>query len=318
MSHVTIVMYHYVRDLQRSRYPEIKALGVDQFQEQVGYLKRHYTLISGFDLMDAVESGAELPPRAALLTFDDGYIDHFTEVLPVLRREKLPGCFFPPAECVAQHRILDVNKIHFVLASVADKGALVDYILRAMNEARSAHGLESNAFYWEKRGIASRFDTAEVMFVKYMLQRDLPQALRKNIVDGLFEKFVSEDEAEFSTELYMGMDQIADLQRNGMYVGSHGFEHIHLDSASPDAQQLEIDLSIKFLREVGADTTRWIIAYPYGAYNQALLDILRQRGCTVGLTTKVAVADLHQDNPLTLPRLDTNDLPKDSKADFVP
>lgn len=51
------------------------------------------------------------------------------------------------------------------------------------------------------------------------------------------------------------------------------------------------------------------MCYPYGAYNDTLLALLRDWGCAIGLTTEVAVAQLGTDNPLALPRLDTNDLP---------
>ena len=73
---LTIVMYHYVRDLRHSRYPRIKGLDVADFVQQLAYLKRHYTIISGYDLIDIVTRGSPLPSGAALLTFDDGYTDH--------------------------------------------------------------------------------------------------------------------------------------------------------------------------------------------------------------------------------------------------
>ena len=50
----------------------------------------------------------------------------------------------------------------------------------------------------------------------------------------------------------------------------------------------------------------------YGGYNDSLLSILKIKGCIVGLTTNLGIADLENDNYLTLPRLDTNDLPKNS------
>ena len=113
---LTIVMYHYVRDLKRSRYPEIKGLSNDEFSEQISYIQRYYEVISGKQLIDAIVLGKDLPSNPLLLTFDDGYIDHFTEVFPVLDREKISGCFFPPAKCILGNDTLDVNKIHFILA----------------------------------------------------------------------------------------------------------------------------------------------------------------------------------------------------------
>ncbi len=51
------------------------------------------------------------------------------------------------------------------------------------------------------------------------------------------------------------------------------------------------------------------MCYPYGAYNDGLLDILKDRGCIIALTTEVGVATLGENDALALPRLDTNDLP---------
>jgi peptidoglycan/xylan/chitin deacetylase (PgdA/CDA1 family) len=312
--YITIVMYHYVRDLKHSQYPRIKGLDIDQFEEQIAYIKKYYNPISAYDLMDAVTSGAELPPRSLLLSFDDAYIDHFTEVFPILVKENLSGCFFPPAKCILENKVLDVNKIHFILASVPDNNILINYIFTSLDQYRSSFNLESNEFYWQKCGISGRYDPVEVMFVKNMLQRDLPEALRAVITDQLFKKFVSDDEQTFSKELYMSIDQVSRLQENNMYVGSHGFDHYWLDSIPADTQRKEINLSLKFLREVGSDTKHWIMCYPYGAYNESLLSILKKRNCSLGFTTKVDLVDLKKDNPLTLSRLDANDLPKDSNS----
>ena len=162
---LTIAMYHYVRDLKSSRFPEIKGLRTDHFKEQISYIKKHYNIISGEDLINAVESEAALPPNALLLTFDDGYVDHFTQVLPILEANNLPACFFPPVRCVLNSEVLDVNKIHFVLASVRDKQRLVKHIYQAMAIYRRQYQLETDQYYWKAVAKPSRFDPAEVIFV---------------------------------------------------------------------------------------------------------------------------------------------------------
>jgi hypothetical protein len=60
---------------------------------------------------------------------------------------------------------------------------------------------------------------------------------------------------------------------------------------------------------------RWVIGYPYGAYDERLLEVLRRNGCRAGFTTEVRTADLNSDDRLTIPRLDTNDLPKRGDAE---
>jgi peptidoglycan/xylan/chitin deacetylase (PgdA/CDA1 family) len=315
---ITIVMYHFVRDLKRSRFPEIKGLDVEDFVGQIDYIRKHYLPISMEQVIDAVGSrSSEWPPNAILLTFDDGYIDHFENVLPVLERYRLQGAFFPSARAILEHRVLDVNKIHFVLAAVADTAQIVEVIFSEIKDNVATFGLEAPESYYERLAVPNRYDTAQVVFIKRVLQRALPEKLRSRVVDTLFSRFVTGDESEFAAGLYMSPDQLMHMRGRGMHIGSHGYDHYWLDTLSAEEQAREIDLSLRFLDDLGCNLQNWTMCYPYGAYDDSLLAVLRSRKCAVGLTTEVAIADLSAGNPLTLPRLDTNDLAKreDAPAD---
>ena len=211
--------------------------------------------------------------------------------------------------------MLDVNKIHFILASVPDKRALVEEIYRAVEENREPHNLLPAAAYWEKLGKPNRFDPAEVIFCKRMLQRELPEKLRQELADDLFRRHVTADEAGFSRELYMTIEQIRTLKRHGMTIGSHGYNHDWLNALAPQAQEREVDQALDCLRLVNPPGEPWIMCYPYGAYDDSLLSILKSRNCAAGLTTRVGIANVPTGEPLALPRLDTNDLPKAPGAD---
>ena len=109
-------MYHYVRDLKNSRFPEIKGLDLHLFVEQIKYIIRHYNPVIMEEVINSIENSDKLPPKAILLTFDDAYIDHYLNVFPILDANKLQGSFFPPAKAISENTVLDVNKIHFILA----------------------------------------------------------------------------------------------------------------------------------------------------------------------------------------------------------
>lgn len=311
---LTIVMYHYVRELEKTRFPEIKGLHTHLFAEQVAYFQKHYDPISGHELIGAIRGERELPARALLLTFDDGYRDHFTDVLPVLREAGLKGCFFPPSGCISEHRVLDVNKIHFTLASVEDKARLAHDLMERIDALGAKDGVEPASHYWDTWAKASRWDPAEVVFVKRTLQRGLPEAARARIVDDLFSAFVTSDESAFAQELYMNPSELRELLAAGHLVGSHGHAHYWLDSLSASDQAADMDRSLAFLAELGVPPTETVVCYPYGGYDEKLLSLLRDRGCPAGVTTEVRLADLDSDDPLALPRIDTNDLPRDRDA----
>ena len=108
----------------------------------------------------------------------------------------------------------------------------------------------------------------------------------------------------------MNIDQLKCMNRNGMYIGSHGYDHHRLNELSPEKQEDEIKLSLDFLKMIGSKTDRWVMCYPYGAYDDSLINIIKRKGCKMALTTKVGISYLEPDNAFTLERLDTNDLPK--------
>ena len=80
---------------------------------------------------------------------------------------------------------------------------------------------------------------------------------------------------------------------------------------------MKLKKSIEFIKEVGGDINNWSICYPYGNYNEDTISLLKTNGCKLGLTTEVKLVDFDcvmQDSIYKLPRLDTNDLPKDRNA----
>jgi len=307
---LTIIMYHYVRALSRSRYPQIKGLPTDDFRRQIEYVQEHYTVIGADRLLQAVTEGAPLPPNAALLTFDDGYLDHFTNVFPLLDAKGLPGCFFPPARCVLDREVLAVNKIHYILASPASPTEIADRLFELMEAWGEPDALRSREAYREAVAGDHRFDEPQVVLIKRLLQRELPTPLRTRILDRLFDTYVDVQEEVLAEELYMGLDQVRCLRRHGMYVGSHGDRHAWMDRLDPEEQRKDIDRSLEFLDQVGASLDRWIMCYPYGAHDASLRSCIRDRGCVAGLTTRAETGDLGEDDPLRLPRWDTNDMPK--------
>ncbi len=306
---LTIVMYHYVRDLARTRYPAIKGRDIKAFRGQLDHIARHYTVVTAEQVIAAVTGGGDLPDNAAWLTFDDGYRDHYTAVFPILQERGWQGSFFPPVRVIQDGELLDVNRVHFILAAQSDPTPLVGAIRDFVQAHRDDGAVRPFDEYWRTWAQASRFDPAEIIFVKRMLQHALPETLRKDLVERLFRRFVAVDADVFAAELYMTPEQVRAMIRSGMYVGSHGARHYWLDRLDPAHQSAEIDAALDFLGAMGAPVKDWVMCYPHGGYNDDLLALLKRKNCAVGLTTRVAVARPGIDDPLILPRLDTNDLP---------
>jgi peptidoglycan/xylan/chitin deacetylase (PgdA/CDA1 family) len=308
MNTLTIVMYHYVRPIANSKYPRIKGLELKAFKRQLDYLSNKYNFITAEELLNFSLKQSELPTNPCYLTFDDGFKDHIKYVVPELLSRGIQGSFFPPSEAVENREMLDVHALHFILACSNDNYGLIDYIDKSYLEH---NGTQLSLNNLKKTWLtSSRYDTAEIMFIKNMLQHALPSTFRSEIVSKLFKKYVGISKSDFSDELYISMSDAKKLVEVGMYVGNHGHKHVWLDKESKSNQMIEISSSLNFLKNIGAPTQDWIMCYPFGGYNKDTLNILKLKKCQIGLTTNPGIAQLNRSKLLELSRFDTNDFPK--------
>lgn len=307
-----ISMYHYTRDLMHSRYPDIKGLDKSLFRQQIEFMKNHFHIVTMEQVIAAVGGRYELPDRSLLLTFDDGYADNYTFAFPVLEEYGVQGSFFIPGKTFATHQLLDVNKIHYILAS-ADINKLTEDVKKEMDYYRGMeYDYAPTDELFHEYAVANRFDAKETIFVKRMLQTVLPEKLRNTISSNLFEKYVGISEEKLAYELYMTKEQIRTLKRHGMFIGFHGYDHYWMGNLSPEQLRKDVDMALETLDEF-IDRKCWAANYPYGDYNQEVLEYIKSQGACVGFTTEVRAAEIGVDPALELPRLDCNDFPPKSE-----
>lgn len=306
MNNLTVIMYHYVRDLVNTRYTNIKGLDVIKFEKQLEYLSKIYNFVTAEQVIDFYKNNTKLPKNPLLLTFDDGYKDCYTYALPILEKYNAKGVFFIPSENYESKKVLDVNKIHFILDRVGDNvcdliADIEDFII--LNKEK--YKLDTYNNYYEKYAHSSQWDTKEVIFVKRILQKGLPKKARKKLCSFLFAKYVDISENVLFEELYLSINQIKFMKKLGHYIGFHTHNHEWLADMNYDEQIFEFEKMIKFFKEQGIDSS--IIAYPYGSYNVNTLKASKEKELYLGFTTEQRVVNLDEDNRLALPRFDTND-----------
>ncbi len=257
MSKLYISMYHYTRDIVHSRYPQIKGLDTNLFRQQIEYMKNNFNIVTMEQVIDAVEGKSELSEKALLLTFDDGYIDNYTFAFPILEEFGIQGSFFIPGKTFTTHQLLDVNKIHYILAS-ADICKLVEDVKKEMDYYR---GIEFDYAptddLFNEYAVESRFDIKETIFVKRMLQTVLPERLRNTISSNLFEKYVGVSEEQLAYELYMTEEQIRTMKRHGMFIGLHGYDHYWLGKLPKEQMKKDLDKALDTLDEF-IDRKHWV------------------------------------------------------------
>lgn len=94
---VPILMYHYISAPPEDADEFRIGLSVppELFRTHMEHLRfSGYTPISLYQLNAALMTGQPLPPKPVVLTFDDGYIDHYTQAFPILREYGFTATFF--------------------------------------------------------------------------------------------------------------------------------------------------------------------------------------------------------------------------------
>ena len=302
-------MYHYIRDFKKTKYKNIKGLDVKEFLNQVKYLKSKFNIISPEEVKWTIKNNKNFKKNDCWLTFDDGYIDHYKYVLPILDKFKINGSFYPPVNTTLQKTILDVNKIHFILERVKDKENLINKIAFFYNNHKKKNWISFSKLLQSIK-LKKRFDDRNTAIIKFLLQQYLPKNIKKKITNDLFKKYVSNSISKFSRKLYMNLDHLNELKHNGNEIGMHSYDHDRLKFMNYSQQKYEISRTINFWKKNKIIDNDFSFCYPYGSYDNNTLKILRKTNCIIGLTTKVSRVDLKKYKKFELPRFDTNDFPK--------
>jgi peptidoglycan/xylan/chitin deacetylase (PgdA/CDA1 family) len=88
-----VLMYHKVNDL----WPNPTTVPTSVFDAQMSLLgELGYVPVSLDAVLEHYLRRAPLPPKAVLLTFDDGYRDNLENAVPILRRHGFPAVLFVP------------------------------------------------------------------------------------------------------------------------------------------------------------------------------------------------------------------------------
>jgi peptidoglycan/xylan/chitin deacetylase (PgdA/CDA1 family) len=259
------------------QHPLDVTLDVERFEEQIRYLRAHYELVRGSELLDAVRArrrGQKLP---VAITFDDDERSHLTVAKPILDRLGAPATFFLG-------------------------GA-------------SLHGPVT--FWWdrlERAYVAGAIDEAELRVL--VPPRDGPRDpdtrdLRALVADIEFMEPRHRDELSELLKSRAGSDpddaglrpdDVRNLCDGGRHeIGFHTRSHYNL--AILDDAQLHEELTAgrdELAEIVGKELTS--IAYPGGRWNHRVADASRDAGFELGFTCDPIPADPDAD-PLHVGRL---------------
>lgn len=276
---LTVVMFHRTLRSDDPRWTSCDpdyTLGEDLFERSIAFFRRHYRVVSLDDVLRARRDGARLPPRALLITFDDGWLDNVDYALPALRRAGLPAVMFVAADAVGARQPFWQERL--VAALRLDRLALDD-LATALVEHGGARP--------ERQGIAG------LRVIIAQLEK-MPASTRNEVL------------ARFADALDDGhrhMVDVADLKTlraGGVELGLHGKSHV----AMTRAEDLDAELggaraamaSMLDAPEGLASVACATMSFPHGAFDPGIAERARDAGYEL-LFTSVPVLNAVGERP---------------------
>lgn len=266
---------------------ELVSASPAQFREQMTLLRERFHPVRFADLAAALAGGPPLPPRAVIVTFDDGYDDNFRCAFPILRELGVPATFFVSTGHIDSGRPYAYDwLVHLVLHMDAPRLRIGELDLDTELPASRA----------ARRAIAA--DVLDRM-------KAVPAGVQSAVVERLADECGLPRAQGHADCRPMSWAQLREMRAAGMEIGSHGIWHNMLARLDRDAMRSEVAGSQRAIAEaLGAPCE--VISYPVGgvdAYDDEVIAAAREAGFVLGCSYVSGTNRLPPRAPFALRRL---------------
>jgi peptidoglycan/xylan/chitin deacetylase (PgdA/CDA1 family) len=266
---LTVINYHRVTDLFDPEFatfkPNVSATPA-QFEQQMAYVAQHFNPIGIGDLTAWLAGQRDLPVRAALITFDDGYADNYTQAAPILKKHHIPGLIF-----LTSGYIDGLYHPHWDVVSLCFRQT-------RLNEAvLPVLGRQSWSSPLMREKMAGLFIEA---------LKALPDEQRLSAVEQLTNVLGETVPDSAFQGLMMSWDQIRELIGDGIDFGAHTVSHPILTRISPEHALEEMQISRKRIQEETGQSVD-SFAYPNGKrpdFKPEIQNLVRKAGFKTAFT----------------------------------
>lgn len=287
---LTVVNYHRIDDPYRGDFDSFKpnvSATPQAFERQMEYLAKWFNIVSLRDLVEWLDGHKDLPPYAALITFDDGYLDNYTSAFPILHRYNFPALIF-----LTTGHIGTDAPFYWDMAAYCFSHTENDHLTFPNGHVES----------WSDQRQLAQVSKNWIEFMK-----TLPQAEKQIYVENLPVLLGVSIPARFFEKLMMNWDHVREMQKSGMEFGAHTMHHPILTRISLEqARQEVLGSKTRIEKELGERVLGF--AYPNGQasdLNEAIERVVAESGIRAAFTLLNGPSSLDEvkRNPLAIRRI---------------
>lgn len=259
-------------------------LDLEMFARHLRYLARHFTVIAFDDILACLRAGRPFPERALAITFDDGYRSLLTHVLPLARQHRLPITAFVLAGDITERTAFWFDVLRVLVGDASRTRHTVRVDEELVIDGRLVRDPEATFLALSRRILSLPFEHAERVIAGLLAAGRAAHVLEQ------YPEFCLAGWEEWRAALAGG----------GLTVGSHGWTHRDLTRLAPAACEQALRLAKDQIESAVGLPCR-IVAYPYGAWNQEVVEAAHRAGYESGVTTDPGLSTV-MDNPWVLHR----------------
>jgi peptidoglycan/xylan/chitin deacetylase (PgdA/CDA1 family) len=282
-SRVRILAYHRVDEIDPDDDldPGLISATPEDFEAQVRIVAERYSPISLDALVASHRGEATLPPRAVLMTFDDGYEDFARNAWPIMKRHGVPAVLFVPTSFPdSEGPGFWWDRLWAALVRTEES------CLEVVGLGRLELG------HYDLRRRAHK--------VLRTHAKTLPHAEALRWLEGIIDRLA----AIPSLHRVLGWDALRTLASEGVAVCSHS--HLHALCNRLEPAELAEDLALAKARiesELGAFAPPPVFAYPSSASDPGVHRAVADAGYELGFGGQRGVACLPFADPMNLMRM---------------
>lgn len=301
----TILMYHRViRDVRDDPYDLGMCVQLRHFEQQLDYLRRHFTVLPVQDVVQRLARGETLAPGTVSITFDDGYLDNLQVAAPALERHGLPWSLYVTTGEIDSGRAFWWDRVIRAVA-VTERRQLDPRDLDHTQPFPAALGTEALSLAPKDR----RTTLTQLLDALWCLPIEGVMACVARL-EALLIPGVAADIGPQAARL--SPTQLRELvARGGVEIGAHTVDHPNLALQSADEVLHEMNESRRYL-EALLDQPVPGFVYPGGRMSQTVVEQARSVGFLYALSTESRLNQC----PTDLMRLGRIGMPDSAPADF--
>ena len=269
---LAILRYHAICGPEGYGYadPQI-CIAPENFERHVAYLSNAYSIVRLEEAAARLAAGEALPRNAVAITFDDGYADNLVAAR-ILAKYGATATFYITAGCLAGGQPFWPAEIRHLVSDV-----------RASRIRIEASGVALDLPVESERDRSAAVKALTKAFKSNLIpvREELRDQLRRLASNPTLPRIM------------LTWDEVREMHRLGMTIGSHTMTHPNLPSAGPDAARAELTASRHRLeQETQAPVT--MFSYPNGGADRYLTPgvqaAVKEAGYRAATTSRNAVA----------------------------